>query len=707
MKKDVLKEIRKINKTIMSIGGQSILAEQDFRKIATVFTDLGFELGQLSLKTLPKSFSSNKLMKILKEEGVATSKKAWEKKLNQYVSGKMNDRASRKLMVILGESVPEMRPILTTELKAFVKTLGSSVGKNSDDMLVSALNNPTLSRKFNDEWLDMFGTRPPINSMKELVKLQGLQGKLVVLFQEVKSFFKFRKTKSNDVMDQLDNAVVEGLSEMNLYGKTYAEIQTLFKEKFGKIFDMADVKMNYNSLDDLVEELAEATSKGESLNKYLRDDLYILLRSQPDLNKSMMTYLRNNNLLKREFRAGRLSDDAINDLLGGKATKLELEDLISAWKKKPIPVIGPAWKGLSDTVLKNPKFWKWYAMSQIGSIIGSSIIQMIRAIKYTDKAMAGTHQDFYAQIRGAKDIVLTEGQLSDEEAEVLATRLHSMINYFSHNEEDIKAWVKEHEDKIADADSIEEFDELVKNTGGVYLGNLRYLLGVDDDSISSFYKDPPEGEVPTILAASQICYFYEEITGKKNSLWRAFKSMQAYLTVIPILQHLLDDGEEQITSQLDLKPWGVSVDKTTQKVATVINSFYDSWPKFPPYLLDENEEKLYSQHEGRIPIDHLALLSEQLGYVGGSEKGQQHWLDNLSSEDFNIAYCHEKTKCPTIYQYSKEQFLEFKRNGQMKVVMDEDAFKAATQAVLDKLLDEEQSSWIATFWGGYQEGAEG
>ena len=40
----------------------------------------------------------------------------------------------------------------------------------------------------------------------------------------------------------------------------------------------------------------------------------------------------------------------------------------------------------------------------------------------------------------------------------------------------------------------------------------------------------------------------------------------------------------------------------------------------------------------------------------------------------------------------------------MTVMMDEDAFKAATQRVIDAILDQEQTSWIAHFVKGYEEG---
>ena len=716
MKKDILKEIRKINNTMVNMSRPALLLEQDFQKMLRFFADFTDETGRILIKNLPNSFSSKKLMKILKKEGVATSKKAWEDLLNKYLKGGLDAKASRKLMVILGESIPEMRPFLKTEVNAFVKTMATSAGKSTDDMLVAIMNNPKLSKKFNAEWMDAFGTNAPLKTLKEMIKDGGLQNKLVVLFQEVKGFFdKFKRTNSSDVMDQLDNAVVEGLSEMNLYGKSYMEIQELFNETFSKIWNMKNMNMNYNSIDDLVDALSTAISKGDPFDSKLIEDLHKLLKTQPGPKKAMMSYLRDNSLLKKQFRAGKLSDESIDELLGGNARKLDVDDLKASWSVRELPVLSPTWKGIKN-LATNGTFWKWFAYSQIGSIIGSTIIQLARAIKYTDKAMAGTHQDFYAQIRGAKDIVLEEGGLRDEEAKMLAVRLDAMFNYLFDNEEEIKAWADKNAEHLASGgtnteEELTDFDNLVTNSGSVYIGNLRYVLGTRDGSIVKFYDNPPEGEVETILAASQICYWYEtDITGKKDSLWTTFKSMQAKLTIIPILQHILDDGEEQITAQLDLKPWGFSVDKTTDKIATVINSFYASWPTFPPHLPYDDGKgtkyEAYSLHKGRIPIDHLALLSERLGYTAGSIKGQQHWLDNLTANEFNEAYCYKKGEgCDDIYLSTKEEFEEAAERGELIEGMDEEAFKTATQQVINQILNQE-SNWIATFWGAYTQETE-
>ena len=713
MKKDILKEIRKINNTIVSMSRPALLLEQDLTKIARFFTTFS-KGGRVLLKLLPKSFSSKKLMKILKEEGVASNKKSWEDVLNKYVRGGMDDKAARKLMVILGEGIDEMRPFLTTELNAFIKTMATSAGKSADDMLIAVMNNPKLSKKFNAEWMDAFGTKPPMTTLKAIIREGNWQAKLVVLFQEVKGFWgKFKKTNSSHIMDQLDNAVVEGLGEMNLYGKSYMEIQELFNETFSKIWKMSDMNMNYNSIDDMVEALSTAISKGEPFDSKLIDDLYKLLKTQDGPKKAMMQYLRTNKLLKKQFQAGKISDETIEELLGGTKygpiRKLDVDDLKAAWSAKVIPIITPGWKGIKN-IATNKQFWKWFAYSQIGSVIGSTLIQLARAVKYTDKAMAGTHQDFYAQIRGAKDIVLEEGGLLDEEAKILAVRLDAMFNYLFDNEDEIKEWADKNAVHLASGgtnteEELKDFDDLVKNTGSVYIGNLRYVLGTRDGSIVNFYDDPPEGEVDTILAASQICYFYEtDITGKKDSLWTAFKSMQAKLTLIPILQHILDDGEEQITAKLDLKPWGYSVDKTVDKIATVINSFYTDWPTFPPHLPytdKDGDYEAYSLHQNRIPIDHLALLSEQLGYKAGSIKGQQDWLDNLTANEFNEAYCYKKAGgCEDIYISTKEEFEEAAKKGELIEGMDEVAFKAATQQVIDQILNQE-SNWVATFWGAY------
>ena len=718
MEKNLIKEIRRIRGVITTMSRPSILLEQDFGKVLKFFSDFSDDAGRIAIKNLPREWKSASLMKQLKGGFKVKGTADWEELLNKYAKGQLDEVRAAKLMVLLGENIKEMRPFLKTELTSFLTTRAAIVNKSFDDFLVETLNNPKSSKQFQDEWLEIFGTKPPYKTLKELVSDGGLEGRMVVLFQEVKGWLdKFKRTNSSQIMDQLDNAVIEGLGGMNLYGKNYMELQELFNTKFGKIFDMAD-GMNYNSLEELVEELGTAISKGESFNSMMIDDLYKLLKTQDGPKKIMMNYLRNNKLLKKQFQEGKLTDASIEELLGGNARKLDVDDLKSSWTKKVIPVIGKTWNGMKD-LATNLSFWKWFAISQIGSIIGSSIIQLARIVKYSDKALAGTHQDFYAQIRGAKDIVLNEGGYSDEKAKELANRLYVLFNYWSNNEEEITEWITTNQELLSiggvtSDESLANFTALTEDNGTLQINQLRYIFGVDDGSIVKFYENPPNGEVGTILAASQICYFYEtEITKRKDSLWTTFKSMQAYFTAIPVFQHMLDEGEEQITESLDLKPWGWSVDKTTIKMLEVINSFYDTWPTFPPNLKGPNGEILYSYYEGRIPIDYLADISNALDYTGPGTGGfvdHQAWLDKLTAEQFNTAYCTRATavqkNCDNPYTLSKSQYVQAKEDGEIEILMDEEKFKSATQAVVDQIMSDESQSWLATFITSYQTGTE-
>lgn len=720
MEKHVINEVKRIREVMSNIGAHNIILEQDLVKMAKYFVKFS-KGGRVLISKLGKEWTGKTLMKKLSSEFNVKTQTEWEDLLNKYVKGQMDEVPMRKMMVMLGELVPDMRTFLRSEIDGLLSTMSTVAGKSKDDFIVSVLNDPKTSRQFRDEWLEAFGTTPPLKTLKKMVYDMGAQEKLVVLWENTKGFFdKFKRTTVDDIQDVGGNAILNGLADMDIGGRTYMELQTLFEEKFSKIFNMGGMNMNYNSIEDLVEALSTAISKGAPFDSKLNEDLYKLIRTQRGPRKALMVYLRNSPLLRKQFRAGKLSDESIEELLGGPnfAKKTDIEDLKNAWNTKNLTqvITSPltaTWSGMKN-IGTNLSFWKWFALTQVGSVIGSSIIQIGRAVKYTDKAMAGTHQDYYAQVRGAEDIVLAEGGLTDEQAVVLADRLYAMFQYITNNEDEITEWKTEHEELLissASTGSIEQsitvFDDLVSSSGNVYVGNARYIFGTDDGSLSNFYKMPAKGgEVPTILAASQICYFYEEKTGKKDSLWSAFKSMQAFLTIIPVLHHLVDEGEEQITSQLDLKPWGFSVDKTVKKVAKVIQSFYDAWPVFPTNLkaVDENgvEFDAYTQYAGRIPIDYLADISAALKYTPKSNN-QQEWLGKLSAEKFNTAWCTRRTAaeltCEDPYQLTKKEW----EAAEKIELMDKEKFESATQEILNAILSEEQTGWLNAFMNSYGE----
>ena len=558
MKKNISEEVRRIRDVIHNVHNlnnpNQLLREQDLLKLARSFTKFT-KGGRVLLDLLPDIWKGKKVMNKVKETFGVNSEQQWEELLNKYIRGNLDEVPQRKLMVILGETIPEMRPFLIDVTQQFIDKVALSLNKNSDDYIIEILNNPKASNQFKADWLDEFGTNPPNITIKEMVRAGGWENKLIVLWQDVRGFMdKFKRSTSDDVVEQMDNSIVEGLGQLGMDGKTYSELQELFNEKFSKIFEMKGMEMNYNSLDDLVEALATALSKNEPLNLMLNQDLYKLLRTQKIPRNKMMEYLRNNQFLKKEFQNGRLSDDQLTEFLGS-SKKSDLEDLKKSWTKRKVkvPVIGPMVVGIGKA-LKTSAFWKWFAITQVGSMVGSSIIQVGRLVKLTDKAAAGTHQDFYAQIRGAKDIVVNEGGYTDEKAIELANRLNVIINYFGDNEDEIRDWYETNLTATTVSDeSVAEFNELVKGSGNMVINNMRYILGTDDGAIVDFYDDPPEGEIGTILAASQICYFYEtEVNNQKDKLWTDLKSMQAYMTGIPVIQHLLDEGEEQITNNVGM-----------------------------------------------------------------------------------------------------------------------------------------------------------
>ena len=170
---------------------------------------------------------------------------------------------------------------------------------------------------------------------------------------------------------------------------------------------------------------------------------------------------------------------------------------------------------------------------------------IIRSFQYytaSQKAIAGLTQQFYQKFKGQEQLIFDKGGITDDEAKALAQKLHGYLRQVSFIRDqgeldDFKEKLASypHKDKpreredcdeenkencpwkhpVETIDDIpndfrEEFVEWIReNNSGSKADHgfvTKTITGVDDDSILDTIEI-----VPTILAMSQVTYFYNEV----------------------------------------------------------------------------------------------------------------------------------------------------------------------------------------------------
>ena len=200
------------------------------------------------------------------------------------------------------------------------------------------------------------------------------------------------------------------------------------------------------------------------------------------------------------------------------------------------------------------------------------------------KSESGTSPDFFLKLKGAKTLILDEGGLDNEQAKTIAQMIHNILNnvftmetnmadlYYNWRESMMPGGASEDEETIAelktkygdwtwdeddkdetrknqtwktekeivavlhrDRDLFKKFSDWIEDGGttdsGWNIGALTYLTGVSDSGIQGIYQNL----IPTVLAASQVTYFYNEIlTERDNALLNDLMKLEPIFFVIPI-----------------------------------------------------------------------------------------------------------------------------------------------------------------------------
>jgi len=344
------------------------------------------------------------------------------------------------------------------------------------------------------------------------------------------------------------------------------------------------------------------------------------------------------------------------------------------------------------------------------------------------KSIAGLTKQFYEKFRGHKWMVKTKGGLSDANAKNAATILKKHLRGWAL----IRDWSSEanFEDRLkricgeddgykegtsketimgcTEENKLKFWNETVDDDGDVAdwgewassddVGVFKFITGVNDMAIIEFYKD----YVPTILAASQITYFYED--GESYTLLDDLNAMSSIFPVLGILDNLAFKTKGDVRAELNNnKPWVIGEGEAGADFALAVEEITANWPQFASTRKSESGAEYYSAYKtgAAIPPAKLASITEENNYVAGSfndediyvaPKNFNLWLDALTVEEFEDGFCANiESNC--------EPYLPNKPVESSKLKgYDIAAVKEEVTTVLKELIIKFRN---ASFWNGY------
>jgi len=148
---------------------------------------------------------------------------------------------------------------------------------------------------------------------------------------------------------------------------------------------------------------------------------------------------------------------------------------------------------------------------------------------------------------------------------------------------------------------------------------------IDDEKIMKVYN-----EAPSVLAASQICYMWEnKVEGTTGTLENALKNMSIKILPTPVTKLLGDTQIGDVKDELESKRWTTSLSVESKK--EYIKQVRKNWPRYKTKLMDGNTP-YYSRLSG--PIDG-ALLAELMENCGSQTMND--CLRKYNPLDFNSA----------------------------------------------------------------------
>ncbi len=148
---------------------------------------------------------------------------------------------------------------------------------------------------------------------------------------------------------------------------------------------------------------------------------------------------------------------------------------------------------------------------------------------------------------------------------------------------------------------------------------------IDDEKIMKVYND-----APSILAASQICYMWEnKVEGTTGTLENALKNMSIKILPTPVTKLIGDTQIGDVKDELESKRWTTSLSVESKK--EYIKQVRKNWPRYKTKLMDGNTP-YYSRLSGPIDGALLAVLMENCG-----SQTMNDCLRKYNPLDFNSA----------------------------------------------------------------------
>ncbi len=345
------------------------------------------------------------------------------------------------------------------------------------------------------------------------------------------------------------------------------------------------------------------------------------LLEHPNYQDDMIKLLKDSKdfqkLVRKDFKVedlatmmGRKADDPVVKVIYQKAIKL------NRWEK-----IGAGFGKVWDVLTKTPvgKGIMYYFYITLGMNL---LYEAMYGLK--GKGKAGITPKVYTDVMGSKEFV-ERGGLTDAEATDIAERIHTAIYEY---------------------------------------GALASL----DNQIKKIYTD----EIKSILAASQVSYFYQKLPETSGTLEKALNRLNIEIT--PKQFNLPDFTIEDVVDILETKPWvdqeGVS---TTNKFKEVLKK---NWPRYRVTLYSDDGGEWHTRKTG--PIDGLLLGA----LLEGCTDSEEDCLDEMRPEDFNAIMSTVFQNPPVMYTETKPANTEAE---------DEETFFDSWVEVLD---DESKASEI-------------
>jgi hypothetical protein len=345
------------------------------------------------------------------------------------------------------------------------------------------------------------------------------------------------------------------------------------------------------------------------------------LLEHPNYQDDMLKLLKNSEefqkLVRKDFKVedlatmmGRKADDPVVKVIYQKAIKLDRWEKIGAG-------FGKVWEVLTKTKVGKGIMYYFYIT------LGMNLLyEAMYGLK--GKGKAGITPKVYTDVMGSKEFV-ERGGLTDAEATDIAERIHTAIYEY---------------------------------------GALASL----DNQIKDIYNK----EIKSILAASQVSYFYEKLPETSGTLEKALNRLNIEIT--PKQFNLPDFTIEDVVDILETKPWvdqeGVS---TTNKFKEVLKK---NWPRYRVTLNSHDGGEWHTRKTG--PIDGLLLGA----LLEGCTDSEEDCLDEMRPEDFNAIMSTVFQNPPVMYTETKPANTEAE---------DEETFFDSWVEVLD---DESKASEI-------------